>query len=158
LLNLLNARTLIEQLGIEKFPAACLHGAIVYDNEGNIDQATTLEPNFVLGVTELMKKHNKTTMLYVADWVAMASLEQGGKTDWEAVSRGFDPCVRDARETDFLEQVLAGKEHIGKVSPVLFRLLSRLRHRSLEPRPLTLRRSLFPDLPSYGRGVGSRVP
>lgn len=62
-----------------------------------------------------MKKHNKTTMLYVADWVAMASLEQGGKTDWEAVSRGFDPCVQDEREGDFIQRVLEGKEQIGKI-------------------------------------------
>lgn len=76
----------------------------------------SLDPKFVLGVTKLMKKHNKTTMLYVHDWVAMASLEKDGKQDWEAVSRGFDPCVKDERETDFLKQVLAGQEKIGKVS------------------------------------------
>lgn len=107
---------MIEQLGIEKFPAGCLHGAVIYDNEGNVEQAMSLEPKFVKGVTELMRKHNKTTMLYVHDWVAMASLEQGGKTDWEAVSRGFDPCVKDERETDFMQKVLAGEEQIGKVS------------------------------------------
>ena len=54
-------------------------------------------------------------MLYVADWVAMASLEQGGKTDWEAVSRGFDPMVKDERDTEFLSKVLAGEEKIGKI-------------------------------------------
>ena len=72
-----------------------------------------------------MKRHNKTTMLYVADWVAMASLEQGGKEDWEAVSRGFDPSVRDCRTTNFLDEVVAGNELIGKVR-CLPKLLSTL--------------------------------
>ncbi|KAM0755648.1 HAD-like protein [Meredithblackwellia eburnea MCA 4105] len=107
--------SLIDDLDISKFPAGCLHGAILYDPQGNVEQHRSLEPTFVRGVTDLMKKHNKTTMLYVADWVAMASLEQGGKTDWEAVSRGFDPCVRDARETDFLDKVASGEEKIGKI-------------------------------------------
>ncbi|KAK4047721.1 hypothetical protein OIV83_005229 [Microbotryomycetes sp. JL201] len=106
---------LVKELGIEEFPMGCLHGAIIYDKNGKIERSTSLDPQFVLDVTELMKKHNKTTMLYVHDWVAMASLEQNGKTDWEAVSRGFDPCVRDARETDFLDQVLRGDEQIGKI-------------------------------------------
>lgn len=108
--------TLIEELGIEEFPMGCMHGAVIYDKDGNVEQHMALDPKFVLDVTELMKKHNKTTMLYVNDWVAMASLEAGGKTDWEAVSRGFDPCVKDARESDFLEKVMTGKEQIGKVS------------------------------------------
>lgn len=64
-------------------------------------------------------------MLYVADWVAMASLEQGGKEDWEAVSRGFDPSVRDCRTTNFLDEVVAGNELIGKVR-CLPKLLSTL--------------------------------
>lgn len=108
-------RSLISDLDISCFPAGCLHGAIIYDKDGNIEKHSPLDPTFVLGVTELMKSHNKTTMLYVADWVAMASLEQGGKTDWEAVSRGFDPCVEDARGTDFLEKVTKGEEKIGKI-------------------------------------------
>lgn len=107
---------MIKELGISEFPTACLHGAIIYDKDGNIEQHSPLDPTFVLGVTELMKKHNKTTMLYVAEWVAMASLEQGGTTDWEAVSRGFDPSIRDSRDGAFLELVKAGKEQIGKVS------------------------------------------
>lgn len=131
--------TLIEQLGIEKFPAGCLHGAVIYDNQGNVEQSTSLEPNFVLGVTELMKKHNRTTMLYVHDWVAMASLEQGGKTDWEAVSRGFDPCVKDERETDFLKKVLAGEEHIGKIFLPM--------DEDTVPEFLELLRTTFPDTP-----------
>lgn len=68
----------------------------------------------MLGVTELMKRHNKTTMLYVADWVGMASLEQGGR-DWHAVSKGFDPCVKDVRDSNFLQQVLDGEEKIAKI-------------------------------------------
>jgi Cof subfamily protein (haloacid dehalogenase superfamily) len=130
---------LIQDLGIEEFPAGCLHGAIIYDNKGNIERYDALEPNFVLGVTELMKKHNKTTMLYVADWVAMASLEQGGKTDWEAVSRGFDPCVKDARQTDFLEKVLAGEEQIGKIFLPM--------DEELVPKFLNLLRAEFPNTP-----------
>lgn len=65
-----------------------------------------------------MKEHNKTTMLYVADWVAMASLEMDSKsgTDWEAVSRGFDPTITDQRETNFLDLVMSGQEQIGKVN------------------------------------------
>lgn len=106
---------LIEDLHLDAFPSACLHGAIIYDKDGKIVQSTHLDPKFVLGVTELMKKHNKTTMLYVADWVAMATLEEGGKTDWEAVSRGFDPMVKDERTTDFLAKVLKGEEKIGKI-------------------------------------------
>lgn len=107
--------SLIEELGIEEFPMGCLHGAIIYDKDGNIEQSMSLDPNFVVGVTDLMKQHNKTTMLYVHDWVAMASLEQNGKQDWEAVSRGFDPCVKDARNTDFLDQVMKGEQQIGKI-------------------------------------------
>ncbi len=106
---------LISDCDLGVFPAGCLHGAIIYDNKGNVEKYTAIEPSFVQRVTELMKKHNKTTMLYVADWVAMASLEQGGKTDWEAVSRGFDPCVQDEREGDFLQRVLDGTEKIGKI-------------------------------------------
>lgn len=132
---------LIEKLGIEKFPAGCLHGAVIYDNDGNVEQSMSLDPKFVQGVTELMKQHNKTTMLYVHDWVAMASLEQGGKTDWEAVSRGFDPCVKDERETDFLQKVLAGQEHIGKVSDSIPSVLAR------SEAHMYLR---VADLPAYG--------
>lgn len=57
-------------------------------------------------------------MLYVADWVAMASLEMDSKsgTDWEAVSRGFDPTITDQRETNFLDLVMSGEEQIGKVN------------------------------------------
>lgn len=101
-------------MGLEGFPAACLHGAIIYDKEGNIEAATYLDPAFVVGVTALMKKHNKTTMLYVADSVAMCSLETGGQ-DWEAISRGFDPMVTDERDTDFLDRVLKGTAQIGKI-------------------------------------------
>ncbi|KAM0787679.1 hypothetical protein ACM66B_003742 [Microbotryomycetes sp. NB124-2] len=106
---------LVKELGIEEFPMGCLHGAIIYDKNGKIERSTSLDAQFVLDVTELMKKHNKTTMLYMHDWVAMASLEQNGKQDWEAVSRGFDPCVRDTRETDFLDQVKRGDAEIGKI-------------------------------------------
>jgi hydroxymethylpyrimidine pyrophosphatase-like HAD family hydrolase len=105
---------LIEDLGLSCFPAACLHGALIYDSNGNIVKSTHLDPQFVLGVNALMKKHNKSTFLYVADWVAMTSLEQGG-TDWEAVSRGFDPMVKDEREGDFLQRVMSGEEKIGKI-------------------------------------------
>ena len=115
LTNISNYSGLIKDLHLDEFPAACLHGAIIYDKDGKVEKSTTLDPKFVLGVTDLMKKHNKTTMLYVADWVAMASLEQGGKTDWEAVSRGFDPMVKDERDTEFLNKVLAGEEKIGKI-------------------------------------------
>lgn len=105
---------LFKELDIECFPAGCMHGSIIYDNEGNIEREHTLDPTFVLGVTELMKRHNKTTMLYVADWVGMASLEQGGR-DWHAVSKGFDPCVKDVRDSNFLQQVLDGEEKIAKI-------------------------------------------
>lgn len=131
--------SLISDLDISCFPAGCLHGAIIYDKDGNIEQHSPLDPAFVLGVTELMKSHNKTTMLYVADWVAMASLEQGGKTDWEAVSRGFDPCVEDARGTDFLEKVTKGDEKIGKIFLPM--------DEDEVPRFLDLLRSTFPNTP-----------
>ena len=132
-------RSLISDLDISCFPAGCLHGAIIYDKDGNIEKHSPLDPTFVLGVTELMKSHNKTTMLYVADWVAMASLEQGGKTDWEAVSRGFDPCVEDARGTDFLEKVTKGEEKIGKIFLPM--------DEEEVPKFLDLLRSTFPTTP-----------
>ncbi|KAK4705186.1 hypothetical protein P7C70_g1016, partial [Phenoliferia sp. Uapishka_3] len=131
--------SLISDLDISKFPAGCLHGAIIYDKDGNIEKHSPLDPTFVLGVTELMKAHNKTTMLYVADWVAMASLEQGGKTDWEAVSRGFDPCVEDCRTTDFLEKVTKGEEKIGKIFLPM--------DEEEVPKFLDLLRSTFPTTP-----------
>lgn len=131
--------TLIEELGIQEFPMGCLHGSIIYDKDGNIEHATYLEPNFVRDVTELMKQHNKTTMLYVHDWVAMASKEEGGKTDWEAVSRGFDPCVKDERESDFLQQVLDGKQQIGKIFLPM--------DEELVPHFLDLLHSSFPNVP-----------
>ncbi|KAL8290566.1 hypothetical protein RQP46_002824 [Phenoliferia psychrophenolica] len=131
--------SLISDLDLSSFPAGCLHGAIIYDKDGNIEKHSPLDPTFVLGVTELMKSHNKTTMLYVADWVAMASLEQGGKTDWEAVSRGFDPCVEDARGTDFLDKVVKGEEKIGKIFLPM--------DEEDVPKFLDLLRSTFPTTP-----------
>lgn len=97
-----------------------MHGAIIYDKDGNIELHSPLDPTFVLGVNALMKKHNKSAFLYVADWVAMTSLEQNGTQDWEAVSRGFDPTISDQRETNFLDKVMSGEEQIGKVSSLLF--------------------------------------
>ncbi|KAI5479139.1 hypothetical protein MNV49_003999 [Pseudohyphozyma bogoriensis] len=130
---------LFKDLDIECFPAGCLHGAIIYDNKGHVERQHSLDPAFVLGVTDLMKRHNKTTMLYVADWVAMASLEAGGKTDWEAVSRGFDPCVKDARQTDFLQKVSDGSEKIGKIFLPM--------DEELVPEYLDLLRAEFPNTP-----------
>lgn len=107
---------LVQQLKIEEFPAACLHGAIIYDKDRNIEQAMALEPHFVRDVSRLMRKHNKSTFLYVADSVAMVTKEENGSQDWEQVTRGFDPCVTDERDSDFMQTVLKGKSKIGKVS------------------------------------------
>ncbi|GAA5987998.1 hypothetical protein JCM5350_007856 [Sporobolomyces pararoseus] len=106
---------LVQQLNIEEFPAACLHGAIIYDKDRNIEQAMALEPHFVRDVSRLMRKHNKSTFLYVADSVAMVTKEENGSQDWEQVTRGFDPCVTDERESDFMQKVLKGQAKIGKM-------------------------------------------
>ena len=45
----------------------------------------------------------------------MVTKEENGTKDWEQVARGFDPAVRDERETDFMQRVLKGKERINKV-------------------------------------------
>ncbi|GAA5880425.1 hypothetical protein JCM1840_007692 [Sporobolomyces johnsonii] len=106
---------LVQQLGVEEWPAACMHGAIIYDKDRNVEQSMSLEPHFVRDVSRLMRQHNKSTFLYVADSVAMVSKEEGGSKDWEQVTRGFDPVVNDERETDFMKRVLKGQEKIGKM-------------------------------------------
>jgi len=117
---------LVSQLKIEEFPAACLHGAIIYDKDRNIEQAMALEPHFVRDVSRLMRKHNKSTFLYVADSVAMVTKEENGSQDWEQVTRGFDPCVTDERDTQFMQTVLKGTSKIGKVSRFRFVTLFRM--------------------------------
>ncbi|CEQ40372.1 SPOSA6832_01956, partial [Sporobolomyces salmonicolor] len=107
---------LVQQLGVEEWPAACMHGAIIYDKDRNVEQSMSLDPHFVRDVSRLMRQHNKSTFLYVADSVAMVSKEEGGSKDWEQVTRGFDPVVNDERDTDFMKRVLKGKEKIGKVN------------------------------------------
>jgi len=138
---------LVSQLKIEEFPAACLHGAIIYDKDRNIEQAMALEPHFVRDVSRLMRKHNKSTFLYVADSVAMVTKEENGSQDWEQVTRGFDPCVTDERDTDFMQTVLKGKSKIGKVS----RTSSYLSDRSLTAF------AHLKDVPSHGRERRSRI-
>lgn len=93
-----------------------MHGAIIYNNKREIEQQMYLDPHFVRDVSRLMRKHNKSTFLYVEEWNAMVTKEENGTKDWEKVARGFDPAVRDERETDFMQRVLKGKERINKVS------------------------------------------
>jgi hydroxymethylpyrimidine pyrophosphatase-like HAD family hydrolase len=100
-------------------PAACMHGAIIYDKDRNIEQSTSLDPHFVRDVSRLMRAHNKSTFLYVEDWNAMVTKEENGTKDWETVARGFDPEVRDERNSDFMQRVLKKKEVISKVCPAL---------------------------------------
>ncbi|GAA5857546.1 hypothetical protein JCM8547_009332 [Rhodosporidiobolus lusitaniae] len=106
---------LVTQLNIEEFPAACMHGAIIYDKDRNIEQSTSLDPHFVRDVSRLMRDHNKSTFLYVEDWNAMVTKEENGTKDWEQVARGFDPEVRDERKSDFMQRVLKKKEVISKI-------------------------------------------
>ncbi|BGP16055.1 hypothetical protein JCM10213_006809 [Rhodosporidiobolus nylandii] len=106
---------LVTQLGIEEWPAACMHGAIIYDKDRNVEQSMSLDPHFVRDVSRLMRAHNKSTFLYVEDWNAMVTKEENGTKDWEQVARGFDPAVRDERETDFMQRVLKKKEVISKI-------------------------------------------
>jgi hypothetical protein len=115
---------LVEQLNITDMPAACMHGAIIYDKDRNIEQSTSLDPHFVRDVSRLMRAHNKSTFLYVEDWNAMVTKEENGTKDWEVVARGFDPEVRDERNSDFMKKVLKGKEVISKVRPVSHLLLT----------------------------------
>ncbi|GAA6002474.1 hypothetical protein JCM10207_001140 [Rhodosporidiobolus poonsookiae] len=106
---------LVTQLNIEEFPAACMHGAIIYDKDRNVEQSMSLDPHFVRDVARLMRAHNKSTFLYVEDWNAMVTKEENGTKDWEEVARGFDPAVRDERTTDFMQRVLKKKEVISKI-------------------------------------------
>ncbi|BGP07949.1 hypothetical protein JCM10049v2_003794 [Rhodotorula toruloides] len=106
---------LVKELGIEDMPAACMHGAIIYDKDRKIEQSMSLDPHFVRDVARLMRKQNKSTFLYVEEWNAMVTKEENGSKDWEQVARGFDPAVRDERETDFMQRVLKGKEKISKI-------------------------------------------
>ncbi|GAA6027354.1 hypothetical protein JCM8097_002621 [Rhodosporidiobolus ruineniae] len=106
---------LVQQLGVEEWPAACMHGAIIYDNNRNIEQQAYLDGHFVRDVSRLMREHNKSTFLYVEDWNAMVTKEENGTKDWEQVARGFDPEVRDERQSTFMQRVLKGKERIYKV-------------------------------------------
>lgn len=110
-----SCRPLIAELGIEDMPTGCMHGAVIYNNKQEIEQQMYLDPHFVRDVSRLMRKHNKSTFLYVEEWNAMVTKEENGTKDWEQVARGFDPAVRDERETDFMQRVLKGKERINKV-------------------------------------------
>ncbi|GAA5981640.1 hypothetical protein JCM10908_004548 [Rhodotorula pacifica] len=110
-----SCRPLIAELGIEDMPTACMHGAVIYNNKQEIEQQMYLDPHFVRDVSRLMRKHNKSTFLYVEEWNAMVTKEENGTKDWEQVARGFDPAVRDERETDFMQRVLKGKERINKI-------------------------------------------
>jgi len=110
-----SCKDLIRELGIEDMPAGCMHGAIIYDHERKIEQEMYLDGHFVRDVSRLMRKHNKSTFLYVEDWNAMVTKEENGTKDWEQVARGFDPAVKDEREGDFMQRVLKGKERIYKV-------------------------------------------
>ncbi|GAA5984362.1 hypothetical protein JCM11641_006195 [Rhodosporidiobolus odoratus] len=106
---------LVTQLGIEEFPAACMHGAIIYDKDRNIEQHMYLDGHFVRDVARLMRAHNKSTFLYVEKFNAMVTKEENGTKDWEQVARGFDPAVTDERTTDFMQKVLKKKEVISKI-------------------------------------------
>lgn len=125
---------LVQQCGIEEWPMGCMHGAIIYDNKRNIDQSMHLDPHFVRDLSRLMRQHNKSTFLYVEDWNAMVTKEENGTKDWEQVARGFDPAVRDERETDFMQRVLKGKETIYKVRKRLNVWLLGMKRRSFRNR------------------------
>ncbi|POY74876.1 hypothetical protein BMF94_2149 [Rhodotorula taiwanensis] len=113
--QLSSCRDLIKELDLADMPAGCMHGAIIYDHKHQIEQQMYLDPHFVRDVARLMRKHNKSTFLYVEEWNAMVTKEENGTKDWEQVARGFDPAVRDERETDFMQRVLKGKERIYKI-------------------------------------------
>lgn len=61
---------LLKHLDIECFPAGCMHRRLIYDDKGIIERKQMADPTFVLSVTDLMKHHDKTAMLYVAEWHA----------------------------------------------------------------------------------------
>lgn len=119
--QLISCGSLIDELDLSSFPMAAMHGSVIYSKSREVEVDSSLDSEFVLGVTALMKKHNKTTMLYLKDSVSMASLEQGSQTDWEAVSRGFDPTITDERDSNFLDLVKTGEAKISKVSSFSFR-------------------------------------
>jgi len=106
---------IIDALDLHAFPAACCHGSLIHAPGGELLSQASIDPEVVVGIAEKLRNANKTVLLYRATDVAMVSKESGSNTDWEQVSRGFDPMVVDQRDTDFLERVKKGEAVISKI-------------------------------------------
>lgn len=105
---------IIDALDLHAFPAACCHGSLIHAPGGELLSQASIDPEVVVGIAEKLRNANKTVLLYRATDVAMVSKESGSNTDWEQVSRGFDPMVVDQRDTDFLERVKKGEAVVSK--------------------------------------------
>lgn len=101
--------------GLEDMPSGCCHGSIIYTPEGKIETQTGIGPEVVSAVTDFLKAINKSVFIYEHDSVNCVYLEDHPSLDFYAITRGYDPSIRDMRGTNYMDRVRSGEVVVTKM-------------------------------------------
>lgn len=101
--------------GLEDMPSGCCHGSIIYTPEGKIESQTGIGPEVVCAVTDFLKGINKSVFIYEHDSVNCVYLEDHPSLDFYAITRGYDPSIRDMRGTNYMDRVRSGEVVVTKM-------------------------------------------
>lgn len=96
-------------------PSGCCHGSIIYSPDGKIESQTGIGPEIVCAVTEYLQSINKSVFIYEHNSVNCVYLEEHPSLDFYAITRGYDPSIRDMRGTDYMDRVRAGQVVVTKM-------------------------------------------